>query len=533
MNKNDAIEDDSIEDVFIQKRNSDGLKNSIRKLENVIEINDNLIKSLDGLTDNSDETSNLIAKDIDDIEGEILSLDEDIIGLLEITRMTDNAIHNRVRHKRETAWTLSNLDPIAIRLYTPLLEQKKREKRLVQQKLAEVRDEFIRCKKAAPGETSTDCDGVYHRVMDRFREITKKLKEIEEIVEEMEHFSPSGRSNEAEERKKKKDKKKKESSEESEESSEKKKLKKTSTAMPLCRSTVDPTEDPTETPIDFNDVTDTTDDVTIETTEFSSPKPRELQLSAAHDGREEDVVWSSERTSTISTTEITTCPAAAFNDQVFVRPKFQEDIEDHHSPMKFYEEHPSLDDLVRNKLERNQRGPFTDTISDLVDGANLLVDGAKQLFEDTQPQNDESFEVEKAQNSAAGKNSDFIGASGPFMSLCEQMAKQNQGKQNQPEQPVIPPQFHNNNFNQFQIPLSNFGSAGFHTPLTTETSKGSAKVMMNPGFNVMPYPVCFVNYPQQYRFQQQAFYYPGMIPITQPGGKHDTIDPEFIRSGGA
>jgi hypothetical protein len=55
----------------------------------------------------------------------------------------------------------------------------------------------------------------------------------------------------------------------------------------------------------------------------------------------------------------------------------------------------------------------------------------------------------------------------------------------------------------------------------------------------MPYPVCFVNYPQ-YRMPQQQFYYPGLMPMTQPGGKivnnHGTIDPEFVRawnSGGA
>jgi hypothetical protein len=65
---------------------------------------------------------------------------------------------------------------------------------------------------------------------------------------------------------------------------------------------------------------------------------------------------------------------------------------------------------------------------------------------------------------------------------------------------------------------------------------------MNPGFNMMPYPVCFVNYPQYRVPQQQQFYYPGLMPMTQPGGKvdktnPDNIDPEFIRqpwnSGGA
>jgi hypothetical protein len=96
---------------------------------------------------------------------------------------------------------------------------------------------------------------------------------------------------------------------------------------------------------------------------------------------------------------------------------------------------------------------------------------------------------------------------------------------------ATPQQFDQHNFAAVPIPLSGFTNPPIQFPSTGETKKTSSKVMMNPGFNLMPYPVCFVNYPQ-YRMQQPHFYYPGLIPMTQPGGKvdnHDTIDPEFIR----
>lgn len=495
VNKNDASEELSVEkNSFIQKRSSDDLKNSIRKLEQVIEINDNFFKSLSGLTEDSEETAILIAKDINDIEQEILSLDSDIVGLLESASMTDNSIHKRIRHKRETKISFSDIDPVAIEFYAPILERKKREKRLSQEKLAEVRDEFIRCKKAASGEATTECDGVYHKVMDRFREITKKFKEIEAIVEEMEDFKPS-RTNEDVERKKKK-KKEKKSSEDSEESSEKKKNKKTSIDPIITSTTVFDSPPEEATTIEVTTISDNDSDNLN-----PSPQFREQKFLAAFDGRGEEEFFF---TTTESETEAQTCPAGAFNDEVQVRPKFQEDLDDRYSQSKLYEQHETLDDLVRGRLERNQRRNF----------GEMITDEAQQSI-------DESVGAEKQ------KNSDTIGASGPFMTLCEQqIAKQ---KQNQPE-PV------HTNFNQFQIPLSNF--ANVHFPVTSESSKGSAKVMVNPGFSMMPYPVCFVNYPQQYRMQQQPFFYPGVIPVTQPGGKsgkiqQDSIDPEFVRSGGA
>lgn len=226
INKNDASELDSLEHVvFLQKRSYD-LRNSIRKLEKIIDDNEILAESLIRTVDESGEAAILIAKDLDDVSDEIKSLDTDIMNLIEASYLPDNSLHKRVRHKRETELLSSDIDPIAFKLFAPRLEEKKREKRLVQQKLAEVRDEFIRCKKAANAEDTAGCDEIYSKVMDRFREITRKFKEIEKIVEEMESFQPTeARADEENEdilrkkdkKKKKKDKKDKKSSEESDE----------------------------------------------------------------------------------------------------------------------------------------------------------------------------------------------------------------------------------------------------------------------------------------------------------------------------
>lgn len=226
INKNDASELDSLEHVvFLQKRSYD-LRNSIRKLEKIIDDNEILAESLIRTVDESGEAAILIAKDLDDVSDEIKSLDTDIMNLIEASYLPDNSLHKRVRHKRETELLSSDIDPIAFKLFAPQLEEKKREKRLVQQKLAEVRDEFIRCKKAVNAEDTAGCDEIYSKVMDRFREITRKFKEIEKIVEEMESFQPTeARADEENEdilrkkdkKKKKKDKKDKKSSEESDE----------------------------------------------------------------------------------------------------------------------------------------------------------------------------------------------------------------------------------------------------------------------------------------------------------------------------
>lgn len=542
LNKNDASEEFSHEEEsFIQKRSND-LRKSILKLERVININENL-KSLSELIDDSDETANMIAKDIDDVAMEIQGLDEDIVGLIETARLTDNSIHKRVRHKRETDFIADSLDPVAIEFFAPKLEEKRREKRLVQQKLAEVRDEFIRCKKAAPGENMVDCDGVYHRVMDRFREITKKFKEIEEIVEEMEQFNPSTRSDEADEQKKKDKKKKKKdkkkSSEESHESSEEKKKKKKSTVTPESSTTaVDVTDEPT-TILD----TTTEDQTTLDTTTFIDsttimtdvkPSPRDAfgAFMAAEDDKSSSTISSrmlNAATEAAIQSPITeSCPASAFNDEVGSHPQFQEDLEGAISPMKFYENHHNVETLVERKFERNQRDPFGD-FDEITEDARNLLDDAQHLIEDVF-KNRNQPDLGKAQSSF--KSSDVSQSSGPFMALCEQMkAKQaTQSQQQIPQQPFIT---HNTFAPPVVVPVTAFGShIPPFLPTSVDTGRGSS-IVNSGGFggNMMPYPVCFVNYPQNYRMPQ-PYFYPGMMaqPITQPGGNHDKIDPKFIRS---
>lgn len=547
INKNDAAEEISEEDVFIQKRSSN-FKNSIRKLEEAIEANQELVKSLIG-TDESEETDLLIEKDLIDVEAEIESMDEDIVALLESARLTDNSIHKRIRHKRETE---TESDDVVLLRFRPILEEKKREKRLVQQKLAEARDEFIRCKKSA---SDVNCDGVYNKVMDRFREITRKFKEIEEIIEEMEHFHPSARSDDDNERKKKKDKKKKKEqkkssesieSEESEESFEHKKKKKktTTTAIPEVTSSTFAEETTTEQPTTIIETTTTDDDIKTTTiipedssegkdssenklrlaTTTCSPDDFEKLIAQAMEPDERfdasKIVDKSVTDSTLNVAPSSTCPAGAFSDNIVGHPMFEENLKNPHAGHKFFQlpSPHTIDDFVSSKIQRSERGPLSNVITDIFEDASEMVDGAKNLIDDVMDDNRqsaESQEVGKAQSSSSFKNSE---ANGEFMALCERMTKQS-------KQAFTPQQ----NFAPVPVPLSAFAG---HFPATGETSKATSKVMMNPAYQMMPYPVCFVNY----RPPQQQFYYPGLTPMTQPGGKvdhthhHDTIDPEFIRT---
>lgn len=545
INKNDAAEEMSEEDVFIQKRSSN-FKNSIRKLEKAFEANQELVKSLIGI-DESEETDLLIEKDLIDVETEIESMDEDIVALLEAAKLTDNSIHKRIRHKRETEKESDDLNSVVLLRFRPILEEKKREKRLVQQKLAEARDEFIRCKKSAQPPSDGNCDGVYNKVMDRFREITRKFKEIEEIIDEMEHFNPSARSDEENERKKKKDKKKKkkssEESEESEESSEHKKKKKTTAEMTSSTFTTEEATDAltTEKPTTLIETTTVDDDLKTTTMipedsgEAKDSAENRLRLatttcSPVDDDFEKLIVPSNEPDErfesnadnsvtdpTVNVAPSSTCPAGAFSDNFVGHPMFEEDLKDPHAGHKFFQlpSPHTVDDFVSSKIQRSGRGPLSDAITDIFEDAGEIADGAKNLIDDVldnNRQSAESQEVGKAQSSSSFKSSD---ANGEFMALCERMSKQSKQAQS-PQQ----------NFAPVPVPLSAFAG---HFPATGETSKATSKVMMNPAYQMMPYPVCFVNY----RPPQQQLYYPGLMPMTQPGGKvhHQAfIDPEFIRT---
>ena len=115
------------------------------------------------------------------------------------------------------------------------------------------------------------------------------------------------------------------------------------------------------------------------------------------------------------------------------------------------------------------------------------------------------------------------GASGPFISLCEEIAKKNAKQQTQTSQVPVP--IHT-------IPLSNFGGqiqtfiphqftgrGPMHIPVTGETMKASSQVIMNPSYgNYMPYPFCYYVVPgQQFRATHQTTGWPQMQPAFSNG----------------
>lgn len=88
-----------------------------------------------------------------------------------------------------------------------------------------------------------------------------------------------------------------------------------------------------------------------------------------------------------------------------------------------------------------------------------------------------------------------LGPSGPFMSLCDQMARQNNNFQSKSQN--IQPNF---------ATVQDFSGANRQNiPLTGETSTSSSQIMFNPGFSFSPTPICFYPAPatpQYYRMQQ-------------------------------
>lgn len=87
------------------------------------------------------------------------------------------------------------------------------------------------------------------------------------------------------------------------------------------------------------------------------------------------------------------------------------------------------------------------------------------------------------------------GPSGPFMSLCDQMARQNSNFQSK-SQNVQP---------SFSTVQDFSGANRQNIPLTGETSTSSSQIMFNPGFSFSPTPICFYPAPatpQYYRVQQ-------------------------------
>lgn len=201
------------------------------------------------------------------------------------------------------------------------------------------------------------------------------------------------------------------------------------------------------------------------------------------------------------TDQITSCPAPAFTDGIVRKaPKFADELkENHHLNSKIYEQEPHLHSFVERKIT----------------GEKILED-AKHLIEDLIEEGIDALKPDHPFD---------------FLNLGDKKTRENDDLEPRSQPPQVQQNF---------IPLqfSGFANTPVVYPMTGETMKSSSRVFMNPGYSLMPYPVCFVSQPQQYRPFQQ-FYYPQMVPIpmmhTQPGGNEQNgslIAPEFIRQNG-
>lgn len=552
VNRN-YVMNESDDDGNLYKR-SNYLRNSIQELESTLDKSENFLKNIVNRPVDK-ETAYLIEKDIRDVEDEINGLDDDIVSLLEISDLTDKSTHKRVRHKRGVSnQEFFDLNPVTVLQYAPILEEKKREKRLIQQKLAEVRDEFIRCKKSVGGtqqDLPDDCEKVYHKVIDRFRQITKKFKEIEDIVNEMEVLGVArGKSDEnsSEEDKIKKDKKKKKKKKKDQkgESSEEKFHKNATTEFENVTTTlsnlpqtttIHTTESSTKLITESSTILSTESSTTVDTTtttdESTSHHPKEdHKLIVQPEGLLDD------ETSTISnkiSNIVLQSPNLFENEQGEVTSSCPASIESrmvdgykHHSivddfKLQAYHPHAEKDHIISERVN-----PILETLDKIAD---RIEENFLTPIDFSPPSPHKPLSAESSEQVGASHNQ----GRESFTSLCENLSKSTGSKQAQ----FIP-----DNQNFAPIQMSGFAS-GSHFPPTTGEVKGSSKVVMSPGFSgVMPYPLCFVQYPQHR--QQQAYYYPtyhqGMItyvPImqqfpTQPGGnsQQDKIDPRSMSNGG-
>lgn len=306
-------------------KRSNFMRNSIQQLEATMEKSEKFLKDLlNKPTD--EETANLIEKDLNDVEDEINGLDDDVVSLLEISDLTDKSSRKRIRHKRDL-FDNSDLNPIAISMYAPTIDEKTREKRLIQQKLAAVRDEFVRCKKST-GSTvpkSDDCEKVYHKVVNRFRQITKKFKEIEDIVNDMETLglAHKGHSSESsEEEKDKKDKKKKDKKSSKEINSTENVISNSTTSPTQLNSTLAPTSES-----DFS---------SSPTTISSSNEPEKITTTTEGIVSESttslNVTSESTTASPISSTEPVTESSTTSSHKLIVQPAHLGEEEVHTSP---------------------------------------------------------------------------------------------------------------------------------------------------------------------------------------------------------
>jgi hypothetical protein len=210
--------------------------------------------------------------------------------------------------------------------------------------------------------------------------------------------------------------------------------------------------------------------------------------------------------------------------------KIVEELNDHYQlGSKMYRTHPKHDHIISERMHEREN-PFLETL-------DIIADRIENDFENQMDFSHPSVRKPQSEESSESDSDLVIGAphSGAretFTSLCENLNKNN-AKQ------AVPQQFMGDNPNLVPIQLSGFSNP-MHFPPTTGEVKGSSKVVMNQGYSgIMPYPICFVQYPQYPAVRQMPYYpypvgYPGMYPYampvmpqypTQPGGNFHQIDP--------
>ncbi|KAG5666387.1 hypothetical protein PVAND_014416 [Polypedilum vanderplanki] len=416
---------------FEYRRN---LQNSIEKFEKKLADTEDFFRDINAnMID--DENSLMIAKNLHDMNEELSALDNDIVSLLESSNLIDTTVRKRIRHKR----SLNN----------------------IQQKFEEVREEFIRCKKSTDGTNKNDCDKVYRKVMNRFKEITRKFQEIEKIVNDMDIVDIKDRNE--------KDKKKLEEKNSSEQ----------------MQTTISEIENSVTSSFFHKTIEN---DKFIESTISTKKNPFRKSDDKSIENEEEKVQVKLQSAFFDSTEETTACPAMSqlnsfLPNEIKKHPKVIEDLHDfHHFNSKLDQHHPNLNLKIEKRIHGEVNYGIRDIIEDIKD---LIEDGLDHYH------NEDLHKNSLENNLGATRETSFT-------SLCQNLnakiAEQQTPVQNHPHSHFMPVTY----------------SGSF--PVTAEASKGTSKVVMNPQYNLnaMPYPVCFMQYPQQYR---APYFYPNVMPM--------------------
>lgn len=415
-----------------------------------------------------------------------------------------------------------------------------RNKRRAEREFLTLKKQYTRCKKsAAPMQHPNKCDDIYERFVHIAREISDKYSSMTDILQELhpeQNWAPLNippnidgkqRSKHKFEEKKKKEKKEKEekdtsSSEEEKhtielENGEKYVIKiknKTSTVLNV------PTVQPTEIP-----KTSTTEKPTVE--EISEVTTHKM-ASKLFTATEETIIIPKDVSTTPIVTTTTTTTATTTEKPVT------------HTTIKNIEHStsntPLAESTTQNLAEVTPSHitlplPTISTISSLSEPIHEIKPvprvheelsaedphSHKKSFSDKytilQPVNgangrsSSTNDKTKSLNSGGTTTVEAMGPSGPFITLCEKLSKQQQQQQqtniNQMKQQQMTAFGGTPNSGGVQIHSiqNQFTSRGpQQTPMTGESMKASAQVLMNPGLSYMSNPVCFHAIPiQQFR----------------------------------